>query len=557
MDILASAYGDDEPAESSPVTVVPKSAPTPATSSISRPSGSSNLTKVNSAPDVDTTGLGPTLPLDASKKLVTNPKLETLLNTVMPENKSTHQMGIVETHHIRAFDFDNQYNSFNTYGTAQGPNSTDLKRAAHGTVNEENVGKSVYDGACKDDRKRLKADDPSDLEGYLGPWAGYAGEAERKEQARVKAEERRDEMQRKKEEEKKNAEEAEEDITLERVTSIFHGKNELDYQGRSWMTAKSQQDKKVREDDATNFMPKKWVHSFEGHTMGVQAVRMFPETGHLLLSCSMDAKVKIWDFANQRKCLRTYMGHDQAVRDVQFTNDGKHFYSCSYDKNVMKWDTETGQVITTLTNKKTPFCVAIHPDPSKQNTIICGCSNKKAVEYDAQSGQIVQEYDEHLGTVNSVTFVDDARRIVTTSDDKKIFVWEYGIPVVTKFISDPTMHSVPSVTVHPSGKYLCGQSMNNKIITYEAGGRFKYQAQRVFRGHLSGGYAIQVNFSPDGRFVMSGDSEGKLWFWDFYKGKNYRTIQAHDGVCIGCVWHPTQPSKVVTCGWDGIMKLWD
>ena len=65
------------------------------------------------------------------------------------------------------------------------------------------------------------------------------------------------------------------------------------------------------------------------------------------------------------------------------------------------WDTETGQIISTFTNKKTPFCVpasgqapgclltpwknlsllsevSVHPDPSQQNVIVTGCSNKKA-----------------------------------------------------------------------------------------------------------------------------------------------------------------------------------
>ena len=111
----------------------------------------------------------------------------------------------------------------------------------------------------------------------------------------------------------------------------------------------------------------------------------------------------------------------------------------------------------------------------------------------------------------------------------------------------------------------------------------------------------QVNFSPDGHFVMSGDAEGRCWFWDWKtckarvclligevallcflpsfflssataspqctshrallrllhphfllaansprqtQQKVYRTIKAHEGVCIGCEWNPIETSKV-------------
>ncbi|EDS29068.1 pre-mRNA splicing factor prp17 [Culex quinquefasciatus] len=46
-----------------------------------------------------------------------------------------------------------------------------------------------------------------------------------------------------------------------------------------------------------------------------------------------------------------------------------------------------------------------------------------------RSGYIVQEYDRHLGAVNTITFVNQNRRIVTTSDDKSLRVLEWGIPV--------------------------------------------------------------------------------------------------------------------------------
>lgn len=47
------------------------------------------------------------------------------------------------------------------------------------------------------------------------------------------------------------------------------------------------------------------------------------------------------------------------------------------------------------------------------------------LQWDVRSGEITQEYDRHLGAVNTITFVDENRRFVTTSDDKSLRVWEW------------------------------------------------------------------------------------------------------------------------------------
>jgi pre-mRNA-processing factor 17 len=116
---------------------------------------------------------------------------------------------------------------------------------------------------------------------------------------------------------------------------------------------------------------------------------------------------------------------------------------------------------------------------------------------------------------------------------------------------------MPFVAMNPSGTHFCGQSLDNTIQTYEANNRFKHHRKKVFKGHTNSGTAAQISFSPNGRFILSGDSDGKCFFWDWKSCRMFRKFKAHDKACLGCVWHPLDPSRVATCGWDGLIKLWD
>ncbi len=239
---------------------------------------------------------------------------------------------------------------------------------------------------------------------------------------------------------------------------MFHGKAEVDGAGRSWL--EPPRDRKLRRPDGDYcFLPKRWIHTWAGHTKGVNAIRFFPATGHLLLSAGLDGKVKIWDVFGSGKCMRTYLGFSKArgnpararlracaarvpacvthsrasparaglcalwqcpherdarerrplrlpaahgcgapergaraqgVRDINFSNDGRRFLSSSYDKVVKLWDTETGQVITSLGEGKMFFCAKFHPDDSKQNVVMGGCQDKKVYQWDSNTGDLVQ-----------------------------------------------------------------------------------------------------------------------------------------------------------------------
>ncbi|KAI8019405.1 Pre-mRNA-processing factor 17 [Camellia lanceoleosa] len=146
--------------------------------------------------------------------------------------------------------------------------------------------------------------------------------------------------------------------------STFHGKEERDYQGRSWIAAPK---------DA-----KRLVHTWVG-TPKVCLQLIFPKHGHLIVLAGMDLKVKIWDVLIG-KCMRTYMGHSKVLFDF------------GYDKNIKSWDTKRA-VISAFSTGKIPYVVRLNLDEDKQNILLASMSDKKIAQWDMNTGQITQEYD--------------------------------------------------------------------------------------------------------------------------------------------------------------------
>ena len=78
----------------------------------------------------------------------------------------------------------------------------------------------------------------------------------------------------------------------------------------------------------------------------------------------------------------------QGVRDIWFSNDGRRFVSTGYDKVVRYWDTETGKVLGSFGQGRMCYCVRLHPE--EQNVLMAGTQDKKILQWDMDSGELVQ-----------------------------------------------------------------------------------------------------------------------------------------------------------------------
>ena len=346
--------------------------------------------------------------------------------------------------------------------------------------------------------------------------------------------------------------------------TTFEGNEEYDYQGRTYMHVPQDLDIDLRREfplsERKNYCPKKLIHTWKGHKGKITQTRFFPDSGHLLLSASQDAKILLWDVYHQRELLRSFHGHKNSVIDVDFAPDGCQFVSASLDRSMKTWDTETGTCVGRFGTGATPNVVRINP--STPHEFLAGMSDKKIVQFDTRSDdrKPVQEYDHHLQPVNTLTYCDEDRRFISTSDDRSIRAWEYGIPVPIKFISEPEMFPLVRSSPHPSGKYVAFQSADNQIVVYSTTDKFRQHRKKGFRGHNTAGYAIDVAISPDGSIVASGDTAGYVAFWDWKTCKMWSKIQAtgkEGGAVLSVAWHPRETSKVVTGALDGSLKYWD
>lgn len=80
------------------------------------------------------------------------------------------------------------------------------------------------------------------------------------------------------------------------------------------------------------------------------------------------------------------------------------------------------------------------------------------------------------------------------------------------------------------------------------------KAMKRIEGHQ--GKTHRLAFTPDGRFIMSGGSDGTLKLWDSFSGECIKTLEGHSDEVTGVVIVPSG-SLALSGSLDGTLRLWD
>lgn len=238
-----------------------------------------------------------------------------------------------------------------------------------------------------------------------------------------------------------------------------------------------------------------WLHYFNrGTPKGpVQATRTVQNNTQLVLP-------------KQAKAGYVFTKHQQMVRAIQWSPDGKFLASAADDRHVFVWSTN-GTVQHDLPHPAAVRALAWSPEGTR---LVTGSGNQVAW-YNALSGKVLaRSTRHHAGTVNGLAWTgQNQKQIVSGGADMQAFVWDNeNYRALTTFKHHTT--SITSVTWSADGQTVATASLGGLIRVWSA-----KNGQESHGYYQDGNVAVRaIAFSPTGMQLASSGDDGNVRIWN-------------------------------------------
>jgi WD40 repeat protein len=299
-----------------------------------------------------------------------------------------------------------------------------------------------------------------------------------------------------------------------------------------------------------------------GHGYDMYSISFSPN-GFYIVTAGSENRAKVWDTRNGQ-LVYELLGHASGLNYAQFDSTSRYILTASDDNTAKIWDVQFGGPTVLPVQTCCPVRSAAFSLDGK--TVVLASQNDYVSIWNTDAAtRIIEDIKAHSSGINSIRFNRQGNLFLTASWDGTVKIWSWDGKVAQQqaILNDTSTASDSKSTAEfsPDEKFILTTGWNVTAQSYIAkiwswdGSNAKELYTLQSKESL---YYYNAIFSPDGKFIITTNSGGKVkvWSWDGKSANDLFTIETNASAVNDAIFS-IDNKTIITAQNDGTATIWD